>query len=105
MNQRAPISGIYAIKQRGKERYYVGQSTDIEKRWVDHRVVLRGNRHHSKFLQNAWNKAGEDAFEWLILHLTDDADELTALEQWYIDTLPSVFNARPAADSMLGFKM
>jgi group I intron endonuclease len=104
MAKSSPVSGVYAIQQQGTDRYYVGQSNNIEARWREHTAALRNQRHHSKFLQRAWDKYGEDAFTWVILHVTDDLEELTALEQWYMDTLNCTFNGRPAADSMRGFR-
>lgn len=36
-------------------------------RWKDHLRLLRLNKHHSQYLQNAWNKYGENAFEYIEL--------------------------------------
>lgn len=64
-------SGIYAIRNITTNQYYVGSSFNIKKRWRDHRWHLNHNKHHNSYLQNAWNKYKPEAFEFIILLLTD----------------------------------
>ena len=62
------ISGIYKIVNKVNRKYYVGSSKDIiHYRWIQHKRALRANRHKNDYLQNAWNKYGEDNFEIIIL--------------------------------------
>lgn len=96
---RIKTSGIYAI-QRG-ERSYIGSSADITLRWRKHRSDLRGGRHHSRYLQNAWNKYGEDAFEFVILEECP-VDVLIEREQHYLDAHLIKYNRSPTAGSQLG---
>ena len=64
------ISGIYKIVNKINGKYYVGSSKDvINYRWIHHKRALRSNRHKNDYLQNAWNKYGEDNFE-IIIHKT-----------------------------------
>jgi|GEM_PF-1717258 len=64
---------------------YIGQSADIEKRWIAHKRELRGNYHTNNHLQSAWNKYGEDIFEFRILEeLPNDKDVLHKKEIEYI---------------------
>lgn len=84
-------------------RCYVGHSTDIKTRWRRHRWMLIESRHHAKYLQHAWDFYGPDAFLFSIVEECV-AEELVAREQFWMDTLDSVFNSRPAADSQMGYR-
>ena len=60
-------AGIYIIQCKATGKVYVGSSENIEKRWLQHKYSLKKNTHHSKKLQNAWNKYGETEFEFQIV--------------------------------------
>lgn len=95
------ISGIYLIR-RG-ERVYVGSAVDIIKRWRQHKVDLRRDAHKNSYLQNAWNKHGEDAFTFEVLEECE-VNRLLEREQYYIDLHPDRYNLAPVAGSSLGIK-
>lgn len=59
--------GIYKITCRATNKVYIGQSFDIEHRWVEHRSDLKRGAHHSFHLQRAWDKYGKDVFEFEVL--------------------------------------
>ena len=59
--------GIYKIKNLINDKVYIGQSVDVEKRWSTHKAELKNNYHHNIHLQNAWNKYGEENFEFSII--------------------------------------
>ena len=65
-------------------KFYIGASIDVERRWKEHKSTLRRNAHHSKRMQNAWNKYGEQNFSWEILEECD-VDSLSSVEQSWID--------------------
>lgn len=69
--------GIYKIENKVNGKIYVGQSIDIDTRWYNHRNELNGNRHCNEHLQNAWNKYGENSFEFIIIEecTLDNIDE------------------------------
>lgn len=67
-------SGVYCIKNRASGKVYVGESIDIQRRWESHRYDLSKDRHYNEILQHAWNKWGEDAFEWIVLEECDKAN-------------------------------
>jgi len=79
--------GIYAIRctADGKNSTYIGQAGNtIKGRWGKHKAELRGNRHGNAHLQNAWNKYGERAFEFIILE-NSEVRYLTEREQYWLD--------------------
>jgi hypothetical protein len=51
-------SGIYQIRNKANGHRYVGSSNNIQERWHKHISDLNRNKHHSRHLQNAWNKYG-----------------------------------------------
>lgn len=58
---------IYAIRNRVNGHAYIGSTKGYKSRWHSHRSSLRRKTHHSFVLQRAWDKYGEDAFEFKVL--------------------------------------
>ena len=84
-------SGIYCIKNLANDKLYIGQSTNIKKRWKVHVKELNSNTHCNSYLQNAWNKYGSDNFKFYVLEKCDKK-ELNKKEIYYIKTLFSHCN-------------
>jgi len=81
------VSGIYAIVNKLNNKKYVGSSIDVRKRYRQHYNDLSKNKHVNTHLQNAWNKYGENAFEFSILETCDNVrSTLLYIEQKYIDS-------------------
>lgn len=100
------FSGIYKITNTITGKYYIGSAVHISKRWNNHKYQLNKGTHYTKYLQNAWNKYGAQAFEFSILEKVDDKSNLIEREQYWIDILDPVkngYNARCVAESNLGF--
>lgn len=57
-------SGVYRILNLNNDHQYIGSAADLEKRWIRHRNDLMKNKHHSPYLQRAWNQYGERAFSF-----------------------------------------
>lgn len=78
------ISGIYKIINKINNKYYVGSSNNIGRRWRKHKYELNCNKHNNVYLQNSWNKHGEENFIFTII---DRLDEYLLLnkEQEYLD--------------------
>lgn len=76
---------IYQIRNVITGAVYIGSvlKRDPNDRWVSHRKDLRGNRHHSQYLQRAWNKYGEHNFVFEILEKVDG--DVIPIEQKYLD--------------------
>lgn len=78
--------GVYKITCLCNGKIYIGSSNNIFKRWEHHRWALRHNEHNNKYLQNAWNKYGEENFRFEIVELCT-LDKQFDLEQKYLDEL------------------
>lgn len=66
----------------------VGETTNYIKRISKHKSCLRGNKHENKYLQNAWNKYGEDSFSFEILEEWP-VEYLKTMENWWCKMLDS----------------
>jgi len=77
-------NAIYKIINLENQKFYVGSTNNIKVRFRQHRKLLRGNRHHSKHLQAAWNKYGEDKFVFVVVEEVEHKDALKAIEERYL---------------------
>lgn len=77
------ISGVYKILNLVNDKFYIGSSKNIYERWDSHKKELRHNCHYNGHLQNAWNKYGEDNFQFIILEKCEPEQRLER-EDWYI---------------------
>lgn len=101
-------SGIYAIVNKINNMMYVGSAVNLRKRKNEHLLALRKNIHPSRYLQFAYIKYGGDNFEFVILQVVDDINDLTKIEQnwlnWLKCLVPNGYNLAPTARSQLGFR-
>ncbi len=97
------IAAIYKIINKANGKFYVGSTHSFTKRKREHLKMLKGNRHHSDYLQKSWNKHGEKNFVFEIIETVTDVNHLIRREQHYIDTLKPEYNMCPTAGSKLGF--
>lgn len=74
--------GVYQIINILNNHKYIGSSYDIFKRFSIHKNSLKKNKHHSIYLQRAWDKYGEDAFKFEILEECS-RDEKVKMEGQY----------------------
>lgn len=97
-------AGVYCIINKINDKKYVGSSIDIEKRWQQHKSDLGRRCHANYHLQKAWDKYGEENFEFRVLVYTDP-DEAVALEDNLLKNYPDLFEyniSRDATAPMLG---
>lgn len=98
-----PISdkscGIYGITHIASGRRYIGKTrVTFLSRWNHHRGDLKNGKHHNSHLQRAWNKYGEDAFEFGPLESLDHVPEaelnavLTERECLWLLMTPDAYN-------------
>jgi group I intron endonuclease len=78
------ISGIYKIINKLNGKYYVGSSKNIFERWNIHLRNLNNCKHHSDYLQRAWNKYKPDNFVFEIVELVS-YEKLKETEQNYLN--------------------
>lgn len=90
------ISGIYSIANIDDKHQYIGSSCDVKNRWYNHRWGLKNKRHHSPYLQRAWEKYGPEKFVFSILEECTK-DTLVSREQHYIDLYKPEYNTAPFA--------
>ncbi|MCA6430274.1 MAG: GIY-YIG nuclease family protein [Cytophagales bacterium] len=97
-------TGIYKIECIDG-RCYIGSTTQsFRKRWLKHISQLSKNKHHSKYLQNIYNKHGIEFFSFSILEVVEDKAEIIGKEQYWIDNLNPELNMLKLAGSCIGYK-
>lgn len=102
-----PDSVIYQIRNIIDNKIYIGSAKYKRKRFFHHRSQLRINKHANILLQRAWNKYGEDVFEFQVLEQVTPENLITR-EQFYLDKFkpfaPRGYNICRTAGSTLGRK-
>lgn len=74
---------IYSILNKVNGKIYIGLTTKGMARFKKHKSELRNHTHHNPHLQNAWDKYGEDAFEFNVLEYCPK-EKLGENEDWWI---------------------
>jgi group I intron endonuclease len=91
---------IYKIINLVNDKFYVGSTTNKKVRFREHRKQLRGNRHHCKHLQAAWNKYGEAKFDFVVVEEVPPEHSLHGAEDRYLKQhfgKPYCYNSGAAA--------
>lgn len=86
---------------------YIGSAIDMINRFNCHKYDLRNKRHPNQKLQRAWEKYGEDNFEFSVLEYIEDKNTLVGIEQSYLDSIDVFsggYNICKKAGSRLGMK-
>lgn len=74
---------IYKIVNLVTSAFYVGSSSGVSARWVNHRRLLKKGKHHCAHLQAAWNKYGAAAFAFVVVEEVND--DIKVAEQKWLD--------------------
>ncbi len=101
-------SGIYKITNIINDKIYIGSAINFKQRWYQHKYYLKLNKHQNKYLQNAWNKYGNDSFIFEIVEYCEK-EKLIEQEQKWMDltkcfNLEIGYNLVSFAGNQLGFK-
>ena len=80
------VSGIYKIINKINGKYYIGSSKNIQRRWNEHKSELNRGIHQNSYLQNSWNKYGENNFHFVI-EKEVPKQTLIMEEQKYLDKI------------------
>ena len=75
-------SGVYQIKCTDNGKFYIGSAVDMHDRCEHHRSSLRRGDHTNSHLQAAWNKYGEENFEFTVLEFSKKNGLLHAEQKW-----------------------
>lgn len=87
MENNQKIIGVYKISNILSGRYYIGYSTNINRRFTVHRSKLKQKCHDNIFLQRAYNLDGEDKFIYEIIHICDTEEDAKEIELQYLTDL------------------
>lgn len=85
------LSSIYRILNKINGNCYIGSSLNVEKRYKHHLSTLRHNSSRCSILQKAFNKYGEDNFEFQVI-LCCKPEYRLYYEQQLIRELNSQYN-------------
>ena len=105
-------TGVYEIVNIITNERYIGSASRVGKsnslsgfyvRFDKHKLLLKNNKHYNIHLQRAYNKYGENNFNFNVLSICPP-EYCIKLEQWFIDNLKPEFNIRKIADSNKGIK-
>lgn len=124
------IPGVYSITNKLNKKIYIGSTVNLFTRLKQHLDELRHNKHGNPYLQNAFNKYGEENFEFGILEFNNEINLILQTphkinlvryrEQYYLNTILRAdeyknkvsnyfrlvgYNIRPDAFSPVGQKI
>lgn len=95
---------VYQIYCIVSGKSYVGSTYDEFERWNSHLGLLRRNKHHSIKLQRAYNKYGEESFDFKICDLGIDTADIAVKEEaeWIkkLDSFNNGYNMTNASGAM-----
>lgn len=103
------LTGVYVLDCIANGKKYIGSAAKcFKKRLREHLAMLRKGTHHSRHLQQAWNKYGEAGFQFNILEICV-AQDCIKREQFFIQKFNSSdgnfgFNICKESRSRLGVK-
>lgn len=94
--------GIYSIRNSLNGKLYVGRTNNFALRFRGHLSNLRRGAHPNSYLQNAWNKDGENAFEFLVVEQASEGRSV--LERKWADQFQAqgvpLYNLRTCGEGL-----
>lgn len=99
------VVGVYMIENSSNNKIYIGVSVDIKNRFMNHKTLLRNNKHPNKLMQNDYNKLGiegkTDMFLYSVLEEGINTRKIDEAEKYYIekyDSMENGYNSRFASN-------
>lgn len=85
------VGCIYKIENLINNKVYIGQTKQkVNYRYSQHFSRLRNNNHQNNYLQNSFNKYGEENFKFEVVCECESLDELNEKEAYYIEEFSSM---------------
>lgn len=85
------MKGIYLIHNTKVNKVYVGiTGKSFGHRWKQHIKLLRRGKHYNKRLQSAYNRDGEESFEFVVLEVYDDVNGIENEELFWVQYFKSI---------------
>ncbi len=84
MPSREAKMAAYAIRCIASGEIYVGATTNVEQRFLDHKKLLVAFSHSNKRLQALWNKHGEEGFRFEVLEVVKERSLLAERERHWV---------------------
>ena len=98
------MTGVYCIRNVLNGKLYIGSAArNMNKRWSQHRHLLKAGTHHSHHLQAAWIFYGESSFRFGVLEICP-AQQCVQQEQQWLDLFHPEYNECKVAGSPLGVR-
>lgn len=94
-------SGIYCIINIVNNKVYIGATKNLADRKSQHFSELRNNKHPNEYLQNSWNKYGEENFAFVPIELNLSLNVIDKHETFWINQFRST-NDKYGYNLMLG---
>jgi len=106
MHQRRipPVPGVYVIESVIDNRKYVGGTCNLRNRLKEHKFSLRRGVHENPNLRNFYNEYGNNHLKFSPLEFCSE-ENLSAREQFYLDSLQPSFNVHKSTKGRLGLPL
>lgn len=98
-------TGIYMIENRVTGNRYIGSAARcLYTRFHQHKSDLSKNKHSNRYLQNAWNKYGSEAFVFWVVE-EHEPEYCAGIEHWWIQMASPEYNLNTNTVTRLGAKV
>jgi group I intron endonuclease len=78
-------SGVYIITNTNNNKIYIGETTNLENRFIEHLRRLLSNRHANEHLQNAVNLYSIQSFRFDVLEFCEAKDTKKREHYWVVN--------------------